>query len=225
MAAKNLTNLLSQIRREIRDETEATYVFTTTELTDYITNAIRAYSQVIPREIKSTLSLTTDEDEYSLPEDCREIVSIKVGTTEYSVIDVFGGLMTVSPTPTADATATFKYRGMHTIPTALAASTYDPIDEPLIVKHVRAQCWETLAGDGARYYRYTEGDIEEDQGKTQEQFRKEANALFAEFDAGVQASAEALLARRPVANNVTIAGVISRTKPSRSTTIFREFES
>jgi hypothetical protein len=211
-------DLRDQIRRQVRDEASGSYVFTDAELNTYLANAIRAYSKDIPREISTTLNLVDGQAEYSLPEGCREIVSLNVGTTEYSVIDIFAGVMTISPTPTAAAVATFRYRGCHTIPTADtgegSTSTYDAIDEPLIAMHVKAQCWETLAGDGARYYQYREGDVEENQGKTQEQFRKEADRLYAEFAAGVASSKDTLQALRPTAEH-TIAGVVSRESKQR----------
>lgn len=216
--------LRDQVRREIRDETSTAYVFTDDELNTYLNNAIRAYSKEIPREVKADLALVAGQADYTAPDDLLDIVEISVGATEYAVTEIFGGLMTLSPTPSANATAVCKYRTGHTLPTADtgagSTSTYDPIDEPLIVMHVKAQCWETLAGDGARYYDYSEGDIRENQGKTQDQYRKEANALYAEFDSGVIASKQAREARQPVAAR-TVAGVISRKQPTASTTIYK----
>ena len=225
MSALERKPLRDQIRREIRDEASASYVFTDSELNTKINNAIRAYSKQIPHEVKATLSLVANQADYAAPEDLRDVVEIKVGTAEYEVTEIFGGLLTLSPTPGASASATFKYRAGHTLPTADSgtgsASTYDPIDEPLIVKHVTAQCWETLAGDGAKYYDYQEGDIRENQGKTQEQFRKEADKLFVEFDAGVAESKAALLARRPTITR-TMAAVVGRKKPTTSMTIYKD---
>lgn len=223
--------LRDQIRREIRDEVAASYVFTDTELDAYLNNAIRDYSRGrtpevggIPREVKSTLALADGQADYTAPDELLEIVAIKVGDTEYEVTELFGGTMTISPTPSAAAVATFKYKTVHTLPTADegagSTSTYDAIDEPLIAQHVRAQCWETLAGDGARYFDYQEGDIRENQGKTQEQFRKEANSLYARFDAGVAASKQARAGRAPVTAR-TFAGVVTRKATSASTTIYK----
>ncbi len=223
--------LRDQIRREIRDENAAAYVFTDPELNAYLNNAIRDYSRGrtlevggIPREVKTSLQLVANQPDYNAPDDLIDIVEIKVGEAAYEVTDLFGGVMTLSPVPAEAATAVFKYRTVHTLPTADtgtgSASTFNPMDEPLIAKHIKAQCWETLAGDGARYYDYQEGDIRENQGKTQDQFRKEAAALYAEFDNGVAASKQILVARTPTATR-TMAGVVSRKKATASTTIYK----
>jgi hypothetical protein len=225
MSTSNRSALRTLLRRRIRDES-ASPVFTDDELDVYYANAIREYSKDIPREISETLNLVAGQSEYNHPEGLREIVSIKVGVTEFTVIDIFAGMMTISPTPTAASTAVFRYRGCHTIPASgpdhdNEASSYDAIDEPLILMHIIAQCWETLAGDGARYYEYQEGDVRENQGKTQSQFRAEADSLFSEFNVGVAKSKSALLARRPVTTTPVIAGVSSRKPAPRSKTIYR----
>ena len=217
--------LRDQIRREIRDEAQASYVFTDTELNTYLSNTIREYSKRIPREVKASLALIAGQADYDAPEGLREVIGITVGATAYNVTDIFGGLMTLSPVPSVSATAAFKHRGMHTIPTADtgtgSTSTYDSIDEPLIATRVKAQCWETLAGDGAKYYDYQEGDIRENQGKTQDQFRKEADKLFAEFEAGCDLSIEARQVLQPVPTR-TMAGVVTRQKPAKSATIYKD---
>jgi len=220
--------LITQIRREIRDESSTAYVFTAIELNTKLNNALRAYSKIIPREIKGTLSLVADQADYSAPEDLRAVIQIIVGSTEYACSEIFGGLMTLTPVPSANGAATFKYLAGHTLPTtdtgAGSTSTYDPIDEPLIVKHVVGQCWETLAGDGAKYYDYTEGDVRENRGKTQEQFRKEADRLYAEFAAGCAESQAAREALKPVSAR-TMVGVVSRKKPTTSKTIYKSYSS
>ena len=224
MPALERKPLRDQIRREIRDEVETAYVFTDTELNTKINNAIRAYSKMIPREVKATLALVGGQADYTAPEDLRAVVDIRTGETQYEVSEIFGGAMTLTPTPVVSAAATFKYRTGHVLPTADSgagsASSYDPIDEPLVVKHVVAQCWETLAGDGAKYYDYQEGDIRENRGKTQEQFRKEADKLFGEFDAAVADSKDAHEARCPTPTR-SMVGVIGRKKPPISTTIYK----
>jgi hypothetical protein len=209
------------VRVQLRDESDAP-VFTDAELMTYFGNAIKAYSRVIPLEVSGNLSLIADQADYDLPDDCLEIVSIKVGTAKYSVTEIFAGQMTLDPIPSTGATAVIKYRSVHTIPADEDdASSYDAIDEPLIVMHVKAQCWETLAADGAKYYEYTEGDIKENQGKTQAQFRAEADALYAKFNAGVAKSHDDLLARRASGATQTIVGVVSRKAAERSATIFK----
>ncbi|MHB1191197.1 MAG: phage adaptor protein, partial [Armatimonadota bacterium] len=95
--------LRTRVRREVRDE--AASVFTNTELNVYIENAIREYSRYVPREVKSTLSLVANQGDYSLPENCSEVVEVD----GYSVAEVFGNLMTLSPVPAASATAIVKY--------------------------------------------------------------------------------------------------------------------
>ena len=79
---------------------------------------------------------------------------------------------------------------------------------------------EGLVGAGCPYHEYQRGDNRENQGKSQDQYRKEANALYAEFDSGVIASKQAREARQPVAAR-TVAGVISRKQPTASTTIYK----
>lgn len=224
MAASIWSTIRTKVRRRLRDEDAAAYVFTNDELLDYMGNAVRAYSEIIPREIIGSLALTADEDEYDEPDNCREIVSILSSdeATEYVPQLVFGGKIKIDPTPSAADTAIFKYRGIHTIPDSDDdASSYDSIDEHLIIRHIIAQAYETLAGDGAKYYQYREGDIEENQGKTQAQFRAEADRMFAEFDAGVRLSASTLKARRATPTTPTVAAVITRTAASRNASIYK----
>lgn len=224
MPALERKSLRDQIRREIRDEASTAYVFTDTELNIKLSNALRAYSKHVPREVKAVLSLVANQVDYAAPEDLRAVIDIRAGDTEFAVTEIFGGLMTLSPVPAQGGPATFKYTTGHTLPTADtgngSVSTYDPIDEPLIAKHVIAQCWETLAGDGAKYYDYQEGDIRENRGKTQEQFRKEADRLYGEFDTAAEESAEARQALKPIPAR-TMATKVSRAKPTPSRTIYR----
>lgn len=216
---KTLSQLILQIRREVRDE-GSVQVFSDVELTDYISTAVRAYSQEIPREIIGDLELSAGVAEYAMPAGCREVCSIKAGAMAYIVTDIFGGMMAISPAPSLSAAAKIRYKGCHAAPTEDATGSYDDIDEPLIVKHVRAQCLESLAGDGARYYKYTEGDVEEDQGQTQKQFRAEADALYAEFRSGVAASKAAFFERRPVTCTPTL-GVVARKPAVRGGSVYR----
>ena len=216
---KTLSQLILQIRREVRDE-GSVQVFSDVELTDYITTAVRMYSQDIPRGIISDLELSAGVAEYAMPVDCREVCSIKAGAMAYVVMDIFAGMMTISPTPSASSTTKIRYKGLHTAPIADASGSYDDIDEPLIVQHVKAQCMESLAGDGARYYKYTEGDVEEDQGQTQKQLRAEAAALYDEFSAGVAASKAAFFERRPVTCTPTL-GVVARKPAVRGGSVYK----
>jgi hypothetical protein len=230
MAASIRSTIRTNLRNKTYDTNAAAYVFTDAEWNAYLDNAIRAYSQIIPRQVKGTLSLVAAQyEDYTLPEDCRGIVSIMVGTTEYTVTEVFAGLFSITPAPGASATAVFKYLCVHTLPAADgSASTYDPIDEPLIEMHMLAQACETLSFDGAKYYQYTEGDVAENQGKTQEQFRAEADALLKEFAKRTEASKaqkDEIASVAATGATSTIAAVISRAEhPTRSTTIYREFE-
>jgi hypothetical protein len=213
------------IRRELRDEADdiSERVFEDDEILRYFGNAIRAYSRVIPREISEDIAFIAGLADYAVPEDCRSIISIKAGDTEYTVTEIFAGKMTLSPIPTATGAAKIKYLGCHSIPTAEdEAGSYDAIDEPLLVLFVRAQCCETLAGDGAKYYRYVEGDITEEQGKTQAQFRAEANSLYAEFQKGLGESAETAIALRSLGCSPMVAGVVSRIPAKREAGIYKK---
>lgn len=222
MAASNRGDLRDLIRRKIRDEDETDYVFTDAELNTSIATAIRAYSKLIPREVSDDFAITAGVDEYDAPDGIRKLISIKDGDTEYVVSEIFGGKITLESTPETSVTATIKYLGTHTLPAADdEASTYDEIDESLIVLHVIAQCWETLAGDGARYYDYQEGDIRENQGKTQAQFRTEADKLYGEFNAGVAKSKLDQDALKPAHLEPVFVDAVSRKAASRSTTIYR----
>ncbi|MCE5199798.1 carboxypeptidase-like regulatory domain-containing protein, partial [bacterium] len=211
------------LRRLIRD-TSVTYAFSNDELNNCIANAIYAYSKRIPREVKGSLNLVVGQADYPAPENLIELVSIDAGGVTYSITDIFAGEMTLSPTPTTSGAAVLKYKGCHTIPSeSQTISSYDSMDEPLIMKHAMAQCWEILAGDGARYYEYTEGDVKENQGKTQAQFRAEADKLYGEFSTDLAESAKAKLAGQPVSGTThTMAAKVSRKKTPASTTIYKD---
>lgn len=216
-------NVISTVRRQIRDESKT--VFTDTELQNYYANTIYAYSQYVPREIASTLILLPNVAEYSAPSGLLEAISIKKGSTIYDIVDYFADVITISPVPTVGGNATIKYRGLHTVPTNdNLDSSYDIKDEQLIIKNIIAQCWETLAGDGAKYYEYTEGDVRENQGKTQAQFRAEADKLLAEFEKGCIKSAEAMKIKTELVTTApTVAGVINRTAPTRNDSILKDY--
>lgn len=209
------------IRREIRDEVQASYVFTNAELLTYYGNAIRDYSTQIPREVIGSISGVGGQAEYDLPDACLELVEI--GDGEYTVLDVFANKMELDPTPSVTGSIELKYRAVHSIPTTdSGTSSYDTSDEGLIVKNVKAQCCEVLAMDGAKYYRYVEGDITEEQGKTQQQFRDEATALYQEFWDGVAKSKETKSAlSASVITGIPIATKISRQEPERQASIFK----
>lgn len=222
MTASTLKSLRGRIRREIRDEDFTNYVFTDTEINGYIGDAIKAYSKVIPREISGDLALVTNQAKYDAPENIHSFVSLAVGNIEYLVTKLFGGKMTISPVPAASGVAEFEYLGCHAIPDDDSdTSTYDSIDEPLIIKHVKAHCWETLAGDAARYYEYEHGDVHEYQGKTQAQFRTEADKLYGEFGIEVASRKEELENRQPNHVTPTVAAVVGHEKPRRSRTIYK----
>ncbi len=207
------------IRREIRDEDAA--VFTDAELNTYLNNAILSLSEYLPREVTGTLDLVAGQADYDAPDDLIEVVSITAGATEYHVATVFGGVMTLSPTPSSAGTADLKYRAIHgLLSDDDEVGTYDLRDEPLIVTHVKAQCCQTLAIDGAKYYEYQEGDIRESQGRTQAQFRAEADRLYAEFAEGARLAAQTRQATRPAPSR-TMAGVVRRKARAASATIYK----
>ena len=209
------------VRRELRDESETSPVFTDAELMTYYKNAIRTYSGDIPREVISTLNLTAGLADYDIPAGCREIVEITDGTTDFEVSSIFAGVITLSSAPASSGSATIKYRGVHSVPDdENDTSSYVDDDEALIVKLVKAQAYEVLAGDGAKYYRYVEGDITEEQGKTQAQFRAEADALLKEYADEIIKAKEAADALK-IATAPMVAGVISREKAVRQTGIYK----
>ena len=227
MATRTLSTIRTQIRRILRDETEASYVWTETELNTYINTAVYAFGRRVPKESSASLSLTASEDDYTIPTGATEIVSIKVGDDVYTVIEVFGGSMKLSPTPAAAATATVKYRGWYTqfvVATDASTSDYDLQYEELIDHYVLYLALSAVAGDGARYYQYTEGDISEDQGKTQKYFRDEANAHLLAFEQGcLQAIEERAGLQSAAVADAVIATKITRLKPERQTTYERLF--
>ena len=211
-------------RTRIRDEQSA--VFDDSEFNTYLNNAVLAYSKYVPQEVKTTLALVANQVEYDIPSDLRSIVEIKYGDTAYPVADIFGGKLTLKLIPSESGNATFKYLASHTLFDADdSESTYDAIDEPLIMMHVLAQTYETLAGDAAKYYNYTEGDVTEDRGKTQKYYRDEADKLYTAFLVGVTASKSAQDERRTSDTDVShsIAVVAPRLAPKVSKTIFKGY--
>jgi hypothetical protein len=216
-------DLRDRVRTEIRD-TGASPVFSDTELADYLRTALAVYSRRIPREVRGTLSLVADQAEYDLPVGCIRIAKIKVGTTPYTASDVYGGKFSVTPTPSANATADIRYTAAHPMPAQETSTlTYDDLDEDIIVKLIRAEVCQTLAQERAKYYKYVEGDVEEDQGKTQSQFQQEADELRADAQSEMAQSIGLRKTGKAQGAGVTRARVASKAKPKRSTTIYREY--
>jgi len=219
MAAETLSNLIARVRLEVRD-TGSPPIFTDDEVAACIADAICAYSSYVPREVSAELPLIAGTAEYTLPDDCLQIVSVRVGGAGYQVKQVFGNTFTINPMPAGNRLATIRYRACHIIPGDTAeSSTYSSMDEPLIVTYAKARCLEMLAHDAARCYRYIEGDIEEYPGDPQAQLRAEADALYAQFNSGALRAQAAFIERKPIACTPSV-GVVTRKAPEIGGSIF-----
>ena len=218
---KTLKQIRDVVRRRIRDESTTAPVFTDSELNDYIADAINNYSDTIPREISGTLTLQAGVSEYTKPDGFRSLSSLILGSQQYAIPTVFAGIMTVTPTPSTGGVATFAYLGRHTVPTQdTEALTVESQDESCITEFARAMCWATLAGDAARYYRYKEGVVEEDQGKVQAQYRAEADSIFEAVQAKIESAQERVACAQPGADPQLLR-VVSRSAPERPRSIYK----
>lgn len=183
--------LVSCLRGLVPGQDAAGGDLTDGQLRQCLAEAVRAYSEQMPREADAEMELIGGQAVYDLPAGALSIISVTDGVNSFTITGVFGGRMTVAPTPANTGVAIVRMLADHTIPEGDAqASSYDGRDEWLVLTLARALALELLAGEAAGHWQYTEGDVSEDRGRAAKQLREEADALRRQFASGVLAARE-----------------------------------